>query len=170
MKIRQQNHLKRFLIMEYDNRFGFDREIYTNERIRVEKINEDILQNLPKQSFCNLEKRLRMGAGVMGIYAIDGPIMGFGCVQRKGQRGDYFYIRNCDVYISDLFIYPEYRGNGIMGEFLRYIISEKGTYRLCVRSNNGAAIRCYKKMGFYQIDKKVLLRIYKDISFPVYRI
>lgn len=170
MKIIQQNHLKHFWIMEYN--LLNDRTVSTKHdmRIQIKKLNNNMIINFPFQSFCDLRKRVKMGAIVLGIYSNDGTVIGFGCMQSKGQRGDYFYIRKCDIYISDLFIYSEYRGNGFMGEFLEYITSKKGKYRLCVRSNNESAIICYKKKGFNIIDNKRVFRLYKDISFPIYSI
>lgn len=76
--------------------------------IVIKSIKEKDLIKFPEQSFCNLEKKVKKGLPLMGIYDIEKNVLGFGCVQPKGEQADYFNIKNCDFYISGLFIYPEY--------------------------------------------------------------
>jgi len=167
MKMNSQNHLKHFLIMEC---ISSQVQIKFQSGYVFRKIEIDALNKFKATSFCNLNKKVKKGIPFIGIYDDTGHPVGFGSVQHKGERGDYFDIIHCDGYIADVFVYDEYRGNGVGKEFIRYILSSPGTYRLCVRSNNTHAIKCFEKSGFKIIDKKTVLRILKEWSIPRYSI
>lgn len=164
--IGSQNHLKEFIIMEYVSA-GYK---YESKDYYFREITMNGVASLPNQSFCDLNQICKSGAKMVGIYDGDEKIKGFGVIRKKGETGDYCYVTNCDYYLQDLFIYPEYRRQGLISEFLKFIMQNKGVYRLVVRSNNNSAIKCYKKMGYIEIGKKYGLRIYKDLFIPKFKL
>ena len=164
--IGSQNHFKEFVIMEYVSA-GYT---YKSQGNVFNEITISSVNSIPKQSFCDLNQIFNSGARIVGIFDENGIIKGFGVIKKNGETGDYCYVRKCDYYLQDLFIYPEYRRRGLISEFLKYIMQNKGAYRLVVRSNNHSAIKCYEKLGFVASGKKYGIRIYKDLFFPKFSI
>lgn len=65
-------------------------------------------------------------------------------------------------YISDIYIEEKFRGTGISEDMIKEVIlwfKDKGIYnlRLNVNSQNMAAIKLYKKLGFEEVNKTMSL-------------
>ncbi len=57
------------------------------------------------------------------------------------------------LWFEDLYVKPEYRGNGIIPEFVEYIKQKypDNIYRLEVEKENTHAVHVYKKSGFEEL-------------------
>jgi len=103
------------------------------ERAVLEKMLQDALQDTP----------LLTGYG----FEVDGALAGYGMVTRSysTERGGI-----C-VWIEDIYIKPDYRGQGIGSEFLRFVERENpGAVRLRLEAEpeNEQAMHVYRKSGF----------------------
>lgn len=81
-------------------------------------------------------------------------------------------LKKSEYYISNIAIYPEYRGLGIgsyLLSFIKNIAKEKGCNKLVleVEKENLRAINVYKKFGF-KIEREIILNL-KDKKFSFYR-
>lgn len=161
-----QNHFKKFYIMECVSN-GYE---FKSSKIVCKELSQEDLIHASKQNFCDLKKRLREETPVIGIFNTYNDLLGFGIVQSRGNIADYCYVRNCDFYFQDFFIYPQYRRQGVISEFFKVQLSKKGHYKLVVRSNNLGAIEAYKKAGLKIVDTKYGIRIYKDLFFPKFEL
>lgn len=166
-EISNQNHFKRLLIMEY---VALEDKFLKNSQFNFIKLDNKSAELFEHQNFARIKAGIKKGIPYTGVLDKNGQPLAFGCTQTKGNRGDYFDIQECDVYLSNLYVFPEYRGRGIMKELIDFFVWQKGSYRLAVRSNNSAAIRCYTKYGFYKLKEVRLCRIIRNWSIPRYKI
>lgn len=130
--------------------------------------------NVPIQKIVSSNQNKTIGA-----YLDDKPVA-FATIVKRGNREDYFNVKNSDVYLQNLYTFPEYRGRGIMRDLiLRCIYVSLTTLKfsgcmtkgkisvsLCVRTDNNSAIKCYKRLGFKGVGRSFFIRVKGDIIFP----
>ncbi|MCR5484871.1 MAG: GNAT family N-acetyltransferase, partial [Clostridiales bacterium] len=82
------------------------------------------------------------------IIEHEGKPAGYGIISEKFETE----VGGITVWIEDVYVKSEYRGRGLGGEFLSFLIDNfKGKakrLRLDVEDDNTAAIGLYKKFGF----------------------
>jgi ribosomal protein S18 acetylase RimI-like enzyme len=87
---------------------------------------------------------------------VDGRMVGFVAGDQRDSRSF--------SWIATIGVLPEYQKHGIGRALLRACESKLTTprIRLCVRNNNGGAIRLYEQVGYQRVD--VWRGYYKDLS------
>lgn len=114
---------------------------------------EAVLHPLPEETIQRcLQDCVRNSPYIEGyVMDVEGTIVGFAMVA-KGYATE---VGGICVQIEDIFIRPEFRGQGIGNQFFAYIMDKyKDTayrFRLEVEENNTNAIRLYKKLGFVEL-------------------
>lgn len=70
------------------------------------------------------------------------------------------YGKPC-VWLEDLYIKPEYRGNGIIPKFISYIREKypDAVFKLEVECGNTHALHVYKKAGFEGLPYKEMIKL-----------
>ena len=68
-----------------------------------------------------------------------------------------------DAFVTELFVRPEWRSRGLGERLLDAALKEMGTMgvkalHLCVRPENTAATRLYKRMGFQRVPRVMMTR------------
>ena len=167
MKIWKQRHIKFFLIMELNVENDTN---YISDKIYLEKADERIKTIKSKQAWHRLEKCEKKNNRVLMLKNNVKDVVGYCVVAEKGHLGDLFKVRECNQYISNIYIFPNYRNMGYAKELLKVITKTSGRYRLCVRTNNFCAMNSYHNAGFKVIDYKIVFDVYEDICFPKYKI
>ncbi|MCM1101488.1 MAG: GNAT family N-acetyltransferase [Clostridium sp.] len=92
----------------------------------------------------------------------------------KGEKAAFFHVKRSDICFHNLFVFPEWRGKGVMGNAMSHCICEyfpkdrdEMRVSLYVRRDNESAIRCYTKLGFRQTGQVKVLRLARDYyMFP----
>ena len=89
-----------------------------------------------------------------------------------GGKTGYFVLKNADLYLMELWTSKEYRGKGIMGDLISYLVHKdnlkSGIVSLCVRKDNRSAIRCYEKNNFKIVRRLKFLHIIWPFDIPNY--
>ena len=80
------------------------------------------------------------------VFTSDEIILGYAMLAKSFSTE---FGKSC-IWFEDLYIKPEYRGNGIAPRFLQYIkeLYPECVYRLEVEQENTHATHVYKKQGF----------------------
>ena len=80
------------------------------------------------------------------VFDNNGDIVGYGMLAKSFSTE---YGKAC-IWIEDIYLKEEYRGQGLGSEFFRFIESkyENCIFRLEVEEENERALRAYKKNGF----------------------
>ena len=95
------------------------------------------------------------------IFAMEGDVeVGFALFFRNFST----FLGSCGLYLEDLFILPEYRGNGIgkaMMQHLAKIAVEEGLTRFewCCLDWNAPSIAFYKSLGAVPMDEWTTYRL-----------
>lgn len=82
---------------------------------------------------------------------ISGHISDYSCIMQNGKKIGYFHLDQTgeEAELDDLYILPEYRGNGIGTKVISYCIEKaNGPIFLYVFRKNTGAIQLYHRMGF----------------------
>lgn len=99
-----------------------------------------------------------------------GNNIGYVWVFKKGANEVQYKIRGIDLYISDVFVYPQFRGNQYAKKMLSILIDNLykegySSYHLACRTDNYNALHIYESMNFKIEKKKIFIRIL-GCNFP----
>lgn len=168
MNLSFRAHVKKEIIMELDTNecSGFK----NNNELEFKWINEENINGFANNDF--ISTSMMHKGRYIGVYEKGKPI-GFASLVYRGEKGDYFNIKKCDLYLRKLYVFPDYRGRRIMQDIIMYCLTlpmPNGNLpqkvNLCVRPDNITAIKCYKRVGFKIMGSKYFFRLYKDSVFP----
>lgn len=83
------------------------------------------------------------------VFCVGEKVLGYAMVAKSFSTE---FGKQC-VWFEDLYLKPEYRGNGIVPEFIEYIkgLYPDCVYRIEVERENTHATHVYKKQGFTQL-------------------
>lgn len=83
------------------------------------------------------------------VFCADEKILGYAMIAKSFSTE---FGKQC-VWFEDLYLKPEYRGNGIVPRFVQYIkeLYPECVYRLEVEQENTHATHVYQKQGFTQL-------------------
>ncbi len=137
------------------------------EYCRIDKKNAALFA---KQEFVHMS--LLYKGRYIGVFLNKEPVA-FIAVALKGEVGSDFKIKESDIHIEKLYVFPEYRGRGIAKAAILHCVNEyfppnKDTAKvsLCVRPDNFKALSCYGKMGFKKEKEARYIRFFRDYIFP----
>lgn len=137
---------------------------FTNNKFRLHKLFLDSI-NFSQVYVAIFEKKI-VGAIAYSTYKKKAFTFDKTSLCKKmGVLGGSFIYRHVNkqtvynsssIYIDYIITNPNYRGNGIASELIKYIykLLEYGEYFLDVSSRNRKAIQLYKKMGFEKISTR----------------
>ena len=91
------------------------------------------------------------------VFTQEETIMGYAMIAKSFSTE---FGKQC-IWFEDLYIKPEYRGNGIAPRFLQYIkeLYPECVYRLEVEQENTHATHVYKKQGFSSLPYQEMVII-----------
>lgn len=91
------------------------------------------------------------------VFCLDGKTLGYAMIAKSFSTE---FGKQC-IWFEDLYIKPEYRGNGIAPRFLQYIkeLYPECVYRLEVEQENTHATHVYKKQGFSSLPYQEMVII-----------
>lgn len=168
MNLSFRAHIKKEIIMELDTNECAG--VKNNNELEFRRIDEGNIKDFANDDF--ISTSMMQKGRYIGAYEKGKPI-GFASLVYRGEKGDYFNIKKCDLYLQKLYIFPDYRGRRIMQDIIIYCLtlptpdgSAPQKVSLCVRPDNIAAIKCYKRVGFKIMGSKIFFRLCKDIVFP----
>lgn len=80
------------------------------------------------------------------VFESGGNIIGYAMLAKSFSTE---FGKQC-IWIEDIYVLDEYRGNGVGSEFLKYVETkyQNALLRLEVEEDNERALRVYKKCGF----------------------
>lgn len=83
------------------------------------------------------------------VFCTDEKILGYAMIAKSFSTE---FGKQC-IWFEDLFLKPEFRGNGIVPEFVEYIKNcyPDCVYRIEVEHENTHAVHVYKKLGFLEL-------------------
>lgn len=83
------------------------------------------------------------------VFCTDEKILGYAMIAKSFSTE---FGKQC-IWFEDLFLKPEFRGNGIVPEFVEYIKNcyPDCVYRIEVEHKNTHAVHVYKKLGFREL-------------------
>ena len=163
------NHIKKQYAMSLIVKRGYQ-EI-NKDGLTYRFIDKDNMSAFCEQDFIHISV---LGKGrYIGVWAGEVPVAFLGIVL-KGENAAFFHVKKSDMCLHNLFVFPEWRGRGIMGNAIAYCIcqyfpKDKDTMRvsLYVRKDNTSALRCYTKFGFHQHGEITVIRLFRDYyMFP----
>lgn len=167
-KIRLSNHIKKEYVMSLMVKHGYQET--NNNNLTYRFIDEDNMTEFYGNDFIH-PSCFKKGRYI-GIYAGGAPA-GFLAVALQGEQGDFYHVRHSDICLRNVFLFPKFRGRGIMQDAIshciyQYFPGNKDTMKisLFVRKDNAKAIRFYTKMGFLQNGEITVLRLIKDYYMP----
>lgn len=129
----------------------------------IESLENDSFQIKDLKYISNKNKDLSIGI----MATIDGKPAGmcFGLLP-KGQDNQYI-VKYSDLYIHHVFVFPEFRGNRIVGYMIKQVYKNAKKHldinriTLAVRENNEPAIKSYKRIGFKTYKNKSFITVGK---------
>lgn len=89
------------------------------------------------------------------VFETGGKVIGYGILAKSYSTE---FGGEC-IWIEDIFVEAEYRGQGIGSEFIRRVAEEypDKIFRLETEKDNSAAMTCYKKFGFKELPYTELI-------------
>lgn len=83
------------------------------------------------------------------IFEVDNDIAGYAMLSKSFSTE---FGKPC-IWLEDLYLKSEYRGNGIIPKFIQYIKNKysNSIFRLEVEKENTHAVHVYKKLGFEEL-------------------
>lgn len=84
------------------------------------------------------------------VFEADNKVLGYSMIAKSFSTE---YGKQC-VWIEDLYVKPQYRGNGIIPKFIKYIEEnfKNSILKLEVENTNSHAVHVYNKCGFKKLD------------------
>lgn len=145
--------------------------------IRIDKSNLSLCKNgafgiKSMQGF--LDKYPQLALGYAFNLDCNETMVGYLWVLFKGSSDNRFRVRDAQAMLSAVNVYPEYRGNGYVGQMINQVFDALNSsgyalneLRLGCRSNDKSALRGYQKVGFLTQYKKRYVRFLKlNILYP----
>lgn len=82
-------------------------------------------------------------------FVSNGEILGYAMLAKSFSTE---FGKNC-IWFEDLYLKPEYRGQGIISEFIKFVENkyDKAIFRLEVEDENTHAVHVYEKNGFSRL-------------------
>ena len=83
------------------------------------------------------------------VFEHDGKTAGYAMIAKSFSTE---FGKKC-IWFEDLFLKPEFRGNGIIPKFIKYVenIYQDCIFRLEAEEENGHAVHVYEKCGFSRL-------------------
>ncbi len=133
MIIRNLEEKDREIVIEMMRKFYTSPAVHTNgsEKIFADDVDNCINENPYIEGF---------------VFENDSELMGYGMIAKSFSTE---FGKRC-IWIEDIYIKEEFRGQGIGGEFLELIIKNNpdAVIRLEAEEENERAVHVYKKHGF----------------------
>ena len=167
-KISWDNHIKNEYVMSLTVEKGYREE--NRNHLVYRPIDKDNVAEFSKPAFSH-PSRFRKGRYIGG--STGGAQVAFLKVVLNGERGAFFEVKQSDMCLEKLYVFPEWRGRGIIRDAMSHCIcsffprgKEKMTISLYVRTDNAPAIKCYTKMGFRREGEIKIIRLFRDYTLP----
>lgn len=103
--------------------------------------------------------------GAEGLFAMcDNRIVGHGWLKKKGSKDPFYRIGDNVAYLSEFFVHPDFRGNGIYPAMLSHFISQHKdcySFYISVYTHNVSSRKGLLKVGFQCVSYFKFIRTLK---------